>query len=154
MSTPQATHSPWQSLRPGVKRHASSTTRYHRGIFIAQHSQTEEGKAVRGVDSEMRVTSRRNRGAGEGSSYRDQGAAYKVKADSGAYCVSTNSLGSLAGFGRSVKALVSGTSSANGRREMTCKWDGEKAQLEERKEKNGPMSVGKKPLQQNGWEDD
>lgn len=33
-SKPQATHSPWQSLRPGVERHASSTTRHHRGIFI------------------------------------------------------------------------------------------------------------------------
>lgn len=67
MSRPQAAHSPWQSLRPGVKRHASSTTRYHRGIFIAQHSQTEEGQTGekrRGEVSERRVTSRRNGGRG------------------------------------------------------------------------------------------
>lgn len=44
MRSPQAVHSPWQSLPPGVKKHASSTTRYHRGIFIAQHSQMEEGQ--------------------------------------------------------------------------------------------------------------
>lgn len=35
---PQATHSPWQSQCPGLKRHASRTTRHHRGIFIAQHA--------------------------------------------------------------------------------------------------------------------
>lgn len=43
-SRPQATHSPWQSQCPGLKTHASRTTRHHRGIFIAQHTWTDKYK--------------------------------------------------------------------------------------------------------------
>lgn len=155
MSRAQAAHSPWQSLRPGVKRHASSTTRYHRGIFIAQHSQTEEGQTgAQKLEEKFLKWGSPAGETGAGGRQHLQGPAYREKADSGAYSVNTNSQGSLAGFGRSVQALVSGTSSANGRRERTCVWDGEKAQLEEMSEKNEHMSVGRKSLLQDGGVDD
>lgn len=76
MSSPQATHSPWQSLRPGVKRHASSTTRYHRGIFIAQHSQTEEGQTgAQQLEEKFQKwgSPARETGGGGGNTYEDQG---------------------------------------------------------------------------------
>lgn len=155
MSRAQAAHSPWQSLRPGVKRHASSTTRYHRGIFIAQHSQTEEGQTgAQKLEEKFLKWGSPAGETGAGGRQHLQGPAYREKADSSAYSVNTNSQGSLAGFGRSVQALVSGTSSANGRRERTCVWDGEKAQLEEMSEKNEHMSVGRKSLLQDGGVDD
>ena len=51
-SRPQATHSPWQSQCPGVKRHASRTARHNRGIFIAQHTrQTGTNRSPAGGQS-------------------------------------------------------------------------------------------------------
>lgn len=82
-SRPQATHSPWQSLRPGVKRQASNTSRYHRGIFMAQHSNTGRREGQKGAEqgsgdeSETRVTSwitGRQRRQERGSAYREKAA--------------------------------------------------------------------------------
>lgn len=84
-SRPQATHSPWQSLRPGVKRQASNTSRYHRGIFMAQYSNTggEGGGGLKGAEqgsgdeSETRVTSwitGRQRRQEQGPAYREKAA--------------------------------------------------------------------------------
>lgn len=118
MSRPQATHSSWQSLRPGVKRHASSTTRYHRGIFIAQHGQTKEqqtGAQPLGENFLEGGPPTGETGRGETTPTGVRAAACREKADNDAYCVNTDSQGPLAGFGRSVKALVSRTSSAKWR---------------------------------------
>ncbi len=79
-SRPQATHSPWQSLRPGVKRHASSTSRNQKGIFISQHSQTGRNKLAQQVE-EKSLTQGSTAGVTGSLSLQDQGPAYGEKAD-------------------------------------------------------------------------
>lgn len=76
-SSPQATHSPWQSQRAGVKKHPSRATRHHTGIFMLSTARQAGGQG------RTRAQQRSQSAAGEsGRQCRwDLAPAYKERSE-------------------------------------------------------------------------
>ena len=105
----------------------------HRSAQPGRQAGTTWSPAGRREESETRVNSWRNWEKVKPSGIRVQPAG-REQTEWHEHCVILNFQGSLAGFGRSVKASVVGECSANSRR---CGWDGERAQPEAISEKMG-----------------